>query len=72
MPVPVCARYNSVYPHWRQEMVTHMAFKGTKTRSALEISEAIEDVGVVFECLYIQRVYRPFTPKCLKMTWNSL
>ena len=23
----------------------HMAFKGTKTRSALEISEAIEDVG---------------------------
>lgn len=26
MPVPVCARYNSVYPHWRQEMVTNFLF----------------------------------------------
>ena len=43
----------------------HMAFKGTKTRSALEISEAIEDVGGFLNA-YTSREFTAFYAKMLK------
>lgn len=39
------SRSESAEEHGISHMLEHMAFKGTKTRSAREIAEAIEDVG---------------------------
>ncbi len=39
------SRHESVSEHGLSHLLEHMAFKGTRTRSARQIAEAIEDVG---------------------------
>jgi predicted Zn-dependent peptidase len=39
------SRHESMSEHGLSHLLEHMAFKGTRTRSAREIAEAIEDVG---------------------------
>ena len=43
--VAVGSRYESVDEHGLSHLLEHMAFKGTRRRSARDIAEAIEDVG---------------------------
>lgn len=43
--VNVGARYETKERHGLSHMLEHMAFKGTKSRSALQIAQAVEDVG---------------------------
>lgn len=43
--VNVGARYESKDRHGLSHMLEHMAFKGTKSRNALQIAQAVEDVG---------------------------
>ena len=40
-----CFRNERIEQNGIAHFLEHMAFKGTKTRSALQIAEAIEDVG---------------------------
>jgi predicted Zn-dependent peptidase len=43
--VAVGSRHESVGEHGLSHLIEHMAFKGTRRRTAREIAEAIEDVG---------------------------
>jgi predicted Zn-dependent peptidase len=43
--VAVGSRHESVREHGLSHLIEHMAFKGTRRRTAREIAEAIEDVG---------------------------
>ena len=43
--VDVGGRHERIEQNGIAHFLEHMAFKGTKTRSALQIAEAIEDVG---------------------------
>lgn len=45
MWVDVGARHETLERHGISHMLEHMAFKGTKSRSALDIAQQIEDVG---------------------------
>ena len=43
--IKVGSRYETIETNGAAHFLEHMAFKGTKTRSAFEISKAIESVG---------------------------
>ena len=56
----------------------HMAFKGTKTRSALQIAEAIEDVGGYINAYtsremtaYYERVLEKYSVHCYSLRFGS-
>jgi predicted Zn-dependent peptidase len=49
----------------------HMAFKGTERRTALEIAEAIEDVGGYINA-YTSREMTAYYARVLRTTWTSL
>jgi predicted Zn-dependent peptidase len=45
LAVPAGARHEAEREHGLAHLFEHMLFKGTATRSARQIAEAIEDVG---------------------------
>ena len=57
--------YEKVDNNGISHFLEHMAFKGTTTRSALEISESIENVGGFFNA-YTSREFTAFYTKMLK------
>jgi len=48
-------RHESSKQNGIAHFLEHMAFKGTKKRNALEIAEAIEDVGVILTHIQVEK-----------------
>ena len=63
--VGVGARYETAENNGISHVLEHMAFKGTKTRSAAQISSAIEDVGGIMNA-YTGRDVTAYYVKVLK------
>src|SRR3989442_12868316 len=49
--VSVGSRYEPVEHHGISHFLEHLFFKGTATRSALEIAQAVDDIGGAVEAL---------------------
>jgi predicted Zn-dependent peptidase len=63
--VRVGSRYEAIHINGISHFLEHMAFKGTKTRSALEIAQMFDFIGGDFNA-YTTREYTVYTAKILK------
>jgi predicted Zn-dependent peptidase len=67
--VKVGSRYETVQTNGISHFLEHMAFKGTKTRSAIEIAQTFDFIGGDFNA-YTTREYTVYTAKILKNNVN--
>src|SRR2546430_16759663 len=74
--VGVGSRYEPVEQHGISHFLEHLFFKGTATRSALEIAQAVDDIGGQMNALtppprtplYVKRLSSPPYPRRVTYT----